>query len=55
MIDLSRKELDKIAKDLGLNPKDYNNKEEIVEAIELAQEPKEEKNKPWDGSFHTRS
>lgn len=32
--DMSRKELNKLAEEKGLNPKDYKNKVEIIEAIE---------------------
>lgn len=58
MKDLTRKQLDKVAEELGLNSKDYANKDEIIEAIEKKQEqPKQDvvEKQPWDGSFHTRS
>lgn len=38
---LKRSELDQMAKDLKLNPADYNNKEALIAAIEAAPEPGE--------------
>lgn len=58
MKDLTRKQLDKVAEELGLNSKDYANKDEIIKAIEKKQEQPEQdvvEKQPWDGSFHTRS